>query len=96
MQASPEQLKKQEEDADRAMKELLEEDEKEKAAAAAGSSKKSKKKKAGGQGTESACKTAPGVRGGMQIWVKTLTGKTMTLELVTVLQVKSSDTMECY
>jgi ubiquitin len=39
----------------------------------------------------SACKTAPGVRGGMQIWVKTLTGKTITLELV--LQVESSDTI---
>jgi hypothetical protein len=55
------------------MKELLEEEEKEKAAAA-GSQKKSKKKKAGGQGTASACKTAPRVRGGMQIWVKMLTG----------------------
>jgi ubiquitin len=74
------------------MKELLEEDEKEKAAAAAGSQKKSKKKKAGGQGTASACKTAPGVSGGMQIWVKTLTGKTITLELV--LQVESSDTID--
>ncbi len=42
---------------------------KEKAAAAAGSQKKSKKTRAGGQGTASACKTAPGVRGGMQIWV---------------------------
>ena len=74
------------------MKELLEEDDKEKAAAAAGSQKKSNKKKAGGQGTASACKTAPGVRGGMQIWVKTLTGKTITLELV--LQVESSDTID--
>jgi ubiquitin C len=74
------------------MKELLEEDEKEKAAAAAGSQKKSKKKKAGGQGTLSTCKTAPGVRGGMQIWVKMLTGKTITLELV--LQVESSDTID--
>jgi ubiquitin C len=92
LQASPEKIKKQQEDADRAMKELLEEDEKEKAAAAAGSQKKSKKKKAGGQGTASACKTAPGVRGGMQIWVKTLTGKTITLELV--LQVESSDTID--
>jgi ubiquitin C len=91
-QASPEQVKKQQEDADRAMRELLEEDEKEKAAAAAGSQKKSKKKKAGGQGTASACKTAPGVRGGMQIWVKALTGKTITLELV--LQVESSDTID--
>ena len=92
-QASPEQVKKQQEDADRAMKELLEEDEKEKAAAAAaGSQKKSKKKKAGGQSAVSACKTAPGVRRGMQIWVKTLTGKTITLELV--LQVKSSDTID--
>jgi ubiquitin C len=74
------------------MRELLEEDEKEKAAAAAGSQKKSKKKKAGGQGTASACKTSPGVRGGMQIWVKSLTGKTITLELV--LQVVSSDTVD--
>ena len=41
---SPEKTKKLQEDADRAMKELLEEDEKEKAAAAAGSQKKSKKK----------------------------------------------------
>ena len=75
------------------MKELLEEDEKEKAAAAAaGSQKKSKKKKAGGQGAASACKTAPHVRGGIQIWVKTLTGKTITLELE--LQVESSDTID--
>jgi hypothetical protein len=81
-QACTEKIKKQQEDADRAMRELLEEDEKEKVAAAAGSQKKSKKKKAGGQGTASACKTAPDVRGGMQIWVKTLTGKTITLELV--------------
>ena len=45
-QASPEKIKKQQEDADRAMRELLEEDEKEKnAAAAAGSQKKSNKKK---------------------------------------------------
>jgi hypothetical protein len=57
------------------MRELLEEDEKEKAAAAAGSQKKSKKKKAGGQGTASACKTAPSVRGGMQIWVKDADGQ---------------------
>jgi hypothetical protein len=92
LQASPEKIKKQQEDADRTMRELLEEDEKEKAAAAAGSQKKSKKKKAGGQGAASACKTAPGVRGGMQIWVKTLTGKTITLELV--LQVESSDTID--
>jgi ubiquitin len=91
-QASPEKIKKQQEDADRAMRELLEEDETEKAAAAAGSQKKSKKKKAGGQATATACKTAPGVRGGMQIWVKTLTGKTITLELV--LQVESSDTID--
>ena len=91
-QASPENIKKQQEDADRAMRELLEEHEKENAAAAAGSQKKSKKKKEGGQGTASACKTAPGVSGGMQIWVKTLTGKTITLELV--LQVESSDTVE--
>jgi ubiquitin len=40
----------------------------------------------------SACKTEPDVRGGMQIWVKTLTGKTITLELV--LQVESSDTID--
>jgi ubiquitin len=93
LQASPEKIKKQQEDADKAMKELLEEDETEKAAAAAaGSQKKSKKKKAGGQGTVSACKTAPRVRGGMQIWVKTLTGKTITLELV--LQLESSDTID--
>jgi ubiquitin len=88
-QASPEKIKKQQEDADKTMRELLEEDEKEKTA---GSQKKSKKKKAGGQGTASAGKTAPGVRGGMQIWVKTLTGKTITLELV--LQVESSDTID--
>ncbi len=92
LQASPEEIKKQQEDADRAMKELLEDDEKEKAAAAAAASqKKSKKKKAGGQGTASACKTAPGVRGGMRIWVKS-TGKTMTLELE--LEVESSDTID--
>ena len=70
----------------------MEEEEKEKAAAAAGSQKKSKKKKAGGQGAASAGKTAPGVRGGMQIWVKTLTGKTITLELV--LEVEPSDTID--
>jgi ubiquitin len=74
------------------MREHLEEDEKEKAAAAARSQKKSKKKRAGGQGTASACKTAPGVRGGMQIWVKTLTVKAMTLELV--LEVESSYTID--
>jgi ubiquitin C len=75
------------------MKELLEEDEKEKAAAAAaGSQKKSNKKKAGGQSTTSVCKTTPRVRDGMQIWVKKLTGKTITLELV--LQVESSDTID--
>jgi ankyrin repeat protein/ubiquitin len=91
-QASPEKIKKQQEDADRAMKELLEEDEKEKSAAAAGSQKKSNKKKAGGEGTASACQTAPGARGGMQIWVKMLTGKTITLELV--LQVESTDTID--
>ena len=73
------------------MKELLEEDEKEKAAAAAGSQKKSKKKKAGGQDTASDCQTATRVRGGMQIWVKTLAGKTITLELA--LEVESSDTI---
>jgi ubiquitin len=92
LQASPEKIKKEQEDADRAMKELLEEEEKEKAAAAVGSQKKSKKKKAGGQGTASACKVAPGVCGRMQIWVKTLTGKTITLELV--LQVESSDAID--
>ncbi len=32
------------------------------------------------------------MRGGMQIWVKTLTGKTITLELV--LQVESSDAID--
>ena len=80
LQPSPEVIKKQQEDADRAMKELLEEDEKEKAAAAAGSQKKSNKKKAGGQGTASACKTAARVSGGMQIWVKTLTGKTINMQ----------------
>jgi ubiquitin C len=75
------------------MKELLEEDEKEKeAAASAGSQKKSSKKKAGGQGTASACKTVARVGGGMQIWIKALTGKTITLELV--LQVVSSDTID--
>jgi ubiquitin C len=92
LQASPEKIKKKQEDADRAMRELLDEEEKEKAAAAAGSQKKSKKKKAGGHGTASAFKTAPGARGGMQIWVKRLTGKTITLELV--LQVESSDTID--
>jgi ubiquitin len=91
LQGGPEKIKKQQEDAERAMRELLEEEEKEKAAAAAGSQKKSKKK-AGGQGTSSACKAAPGARGGIQIWVKTLTGKTITLELV--LQVESSDTID--
>jgi hypothetical protein len=65
LQANPDKVQKQQEDADRTMKELLEEDEKEKAgAAAAGSQKKSNKKKAGGQGTASACKTTPCVRGG--------------------------------
>jgi ubiquitin-large subunit ribosomal protein L40e len=43
--------------------------------------------KAGGQGTASAC-----VHGCLQICVKTLTGKTNTLELV--LQVESSDTID--
>jgi hypothetical protein len=90
LQASPEKIKKQQEDADRAMKELLEEHEKEKAAAAAGSQKKSKKKKTGGPGTASACNTVPRVRGGMQIWVKTLTGKPITLELVLQVQVTST------
>jgi hypothetical protein len=78
LQASPEKIKKQQEDADRVMKELLKEDEKEKAAAAAtGSSKKSKKEKTGGQGTVAAsvCKTAPGVCGGMRIWVKDADGR---------------------
>jgi ubiquitin C len=92
LQASPAEINKQQEDADRAMKELLEEDEKEKTAVAAGSQKKSKKKKAGGQDTASACQTATRVRGGMHIWVKNLTGKTITLELV--LQVESSDTID--
>jgi ubiquitin C len=92
VQANLEKLKKQQEDADRVMMELLEEDEKEKAAAVADSQKKSKKKKAGGQGTSSACKTATGVRGDMQIWVKMLTGKIITIELV--LEVESSDTID--
>jgi large subunit ribosomal protein L40e len=70
------------------IKKLLEEDEEEKAAAAAGSQKKSNEKKTGGQGTVSACKTAPRVRGG-----KTLTGKTITLELV-LHRVESSDTID--
>jgi len=74
------------------MKELLEEDEKEKTDAAAGSQKKSKKKRAGGQGIASICKTAPGVRGGMQMCVKKLTVKTITLELV--LEVESSHTID--
>jgi hypothetical protein len=63
------------------MKELLEEEDKEKAAAVAGSQTKSNKKKGRGQGTASACKAGPRVHGGF-IWVKTLTGKTITLELV--------------
>ncbi len=68
LQASPYKIKKQQEDADRVMKEILEEDEKEKASAAAASSqKKSNKKKTGGEGATSVCKTVPGVRGGMQI-----------------------------
>jgi ubiquitin len=92
LQASTQKIKEQQKDVDRAMRELLEEDEKDKAAAAVGSQKKSKKKKTGGQGAASVCKTAPGVCGGMQIWVKTLTGKTITLELV--LQVESSDTID--
>jgi ubiquitin len=91
-QVSPTQTNKHQEDADRAMNELLKEDEKEKAAIAVGSQKKSKKKKKEGQDTSSSCKTAPHVRGGMQIWLKTLTGKTITLELV--LQVESSDTID--
>ncbi len=72
-------------------KELLEEDEEEKTAAAAGSQKKSKKNRVAGQGTASTCKTVASMRG-IQIWVKTLTGKTITLELV--LQVESSDTID--
>jgi hypothetical protein len=92
LQASPEKIKKQQEDADRVMRELLEEDKKEKVTAATGSQKKSKKKKAVGQGTASACKMVACFRGDMQIWVKTLTGKTITLELV--LQVESSDTID--
>ena len=72
------------------MKELLEEDEKDKTVVAvAGSQKKSKKKKTGGQGAESVCKTTPVVCGGMQIWVKTLTDKTMTLELVLEVESRS-------
>jgi hypothetical protein len=47
---------------------------KEKTTAATGSQKKSKKK-TGGQGTVRACETVSGVRSGMQIWVKTLTGQ---------------------
>ena len=70
--------------------ELLE-DEKEKNAAAAGS-QKTQKKKTGGQFTTRACKTAPHVSGGMRIWLKTLTAKTITFELV--LQVESSDTID--
>ena len=46
LQASPEKIKMQQEDADRAMRQLLEEEEKEKAAAAAGSQQK-KQAKAG-------------------------------------------------
>ena len=57
-----------------------------------GSQKKSKKKKTGGQGTVSDCKKVSGVCGGMKIWVKALTGKTMTLELV--LKLESSDTID--
>jgi hypothetical protein len=53
----------------------LEEDEKEKAAAAAGS-RRNRRKMQEVEGTASACKTAPSVCGGMQIWVKALTGKT--------------------
>ncbi len=56
------------------------------------SQKKSNKKKVGGQGAVSACKTEPDVCGVIQIWVKTLTVKTITLELV--LQVESSDTID--
>ena len=47
VQASPAQTKKQQEDADRAMKELLEEEDKDAAAAAAVSQKKKQAKKAG-------------------------------------------------
>jgi hypothetical protein len=90
--ASPEKIKKQHEDADRAMRELLEQEVKDSASAAAGSQKKSKKKRAGGQGTVSVCKMSPDVRGDMQIWVKTLTDKTITHEMV--LQVESSDTID--
>ena len=50
------------------MRKLLEQDA---TGAAVGSQKKSKKKKTGGQVTVSVCTTAPGVCGGMQIWVKT-------------------------
>ncbi len=90
--ASPEKIKKQQEDADRTMRELLEQEVKDSVSASAGSQKKSKKKRAGGQGTASVCKTSPGVRGGIQIWVTTLTGKTITHEMV--LQVESSDTID--
>ena len=74
------------------MNELLEEDEKEKVGTDTGLHKKSNKKKVGGQGTSSVCKAAPEVRGGIhiQIWVKTLTGKTIEL----VLEVESSDTID--
>ncbi len=89
---SPEKIKKQQGDDDRAMNELLEEDEKEITADATGSQKKSNKKKAGRQGAASACKTASGVRGDTQIWVKKLTVKTITIELL--LQVESSDTID--
>jgi hypothetical protein len=71
---------------------LLEEDKKEKNAAAASSQERSNKKNAGGQGPESVCNMDPSVCGGMQIWVKTLTVKTVTLE--SVLQVESSDTID--
>jgi hypothetical protein len=74
------------------MKELLEEDDKDIEADSSGSQKKSKQKKAGVQGTASVCNTVPDVCGDIQIWVKNLMDKTITLELV--LQVESSDTID--
>jgi hypothetical protein len=91
LQPSPDHTKRQQEDADRAMRELLEEEEKDAAGAAAVSHKKSKKKKARGQGASTGS-SPPRVRDGMQICVKTLTGNTMRLELV--LEVESSDTID--
>ncbi len=62
LQTSPEKFKRQQEDSDRAMKELLEEEEKSAAGAASVSQKKSnksKKKKAGDQGVSASSKAAP-------------------------------------